>query len=224
VRERKAAVGFALDPDGDRLALVSDEGEPLGEEATVAIAADYVLEKKRGPVVLNLSTSRMAEEIAGRREVPCRRTPVGEAHVAAEMIACGAVVGGEGNGGVMLPALHPMRDAAVGIALTLQAMTDRGVRSADLARSLPRYAIVKSAVPAERLDADRLLENLRERFGPGREDLRDGVHVAWPDRWVHVRPSNTEPVVRVMAEAPEREDALLLSRAAAEALGGTPSS
>ncbi|MBN1826734.1 MAG: phosphoglucosamine mutase [Candidatus Eisenbacteria bacterium] len=219
VREEGAAVGFALDPDGDRLALVSDEGEPLGEESTVAIAVDYILERERGPVVLNLSTSRMAEELAERHGVPCLRTPVGEAHVAAEMIASGAVVGGEGNGGVMLPALHPMRDAAVGIALTLQAMTARGEGSAGLARRLPRYAIVKGVIVADRLNVERLLGDLRSRFGPGREDLRDGVHVAWPDRWVHVRASNTEPVVRVMAEAPDRADALRLQKAAAASLG-----
>ncbi|RPJ41328.1 MAG: phosphoglucosamine mutase, partial [Candidatus Latescibacterota bacterium] len=197
-----AAAGFALDPDGDRLSLVAAGGAALSEERTLAVAVDFVLARRRGPVAVNLSTSRAVEDLAARYGVPFERSPVGEAHVAALMRRTGAVVGGEGNGGVMVAALHPMRDAAVGIAIVLQAMTDSGRSLAALDGAIPSYAMRKKALAAETPDGEKISRALRERFGEGRRDERDGIRVEWEKSWVQVRASNTEPVVRLLAEAP----------------------
>jgi len=213
VRTTGADAGFALDPDGDRLSLVTGDGRALSEERTVALVADYVLSREPGPVVVNLSTSRAIEDLAARYGVPFYRTPVGEAHVAAEMVKRGAAVGGEGNGGVMVPAIHPMRDAATGIALILQAMTDGGTME-ELDRRIPEYVLRKEVFPAEAWDEDRLIGEMTGRFGDAEVDRRDGVRLAWANRWIQVRPSNTEPVVRVYAEAPESEEAAALQEVA----------
>jgi phosphomannomutase len=218
VRETGADVGFALDPDGDRLSLVAEGGLPLSEERTVTLAADFVLARNPGPVVVNLSTTAAVEDLAARYGVSCLRTPVGEAHVAAAMRSSGAVVGGEGNGGVMVPALHPMRDAAVGMALLLQAMTDSSARIGAIDARLPQSVLLKRVLRAETVDGGSLEGALRARFGEGLADRRDGIRLAWGRRWVHVRSSNTEPVVRVLAEAPDREGAEELQGAVAGAL------
>ncbi len=221
VRESGADAGFALDPDGDRLSLVGPGGEPISEEHTVAIVTAYVLSRRPGPVVINLSTSRTTEELAERCGVPVYRTPVGEAHVAAEMVSKKAVIGGEGNGGVMVPALHPMRDAAAGIALVLQAMTDGGKSLGELDGELPRYVLLKRIVSADSLNEDAFSAALRSRFGDAEEDRRDGLRLSWGRKWVHIRPSNTEPVVRLFAEAPEEGEAREIQEAAAHAVGGS---
>jgi len=213
-----SAIGFALDPDGDRLSLVSETGRPLVEEATLAMAVDYLLPRRKGPLVLNLSTSRAAGDIAAREGVSLHRTPVGEAHVAAAMVKEGAVIGGEGNGGVMLSEIHPARDALTGIALILQAMADDEPSVEKLARRLPQYKILKSVVQADTFNEESLLASLTERFGEFTLDRRDGVHAAWDRRWIHVRPSNTEPVVRIVVEAPDSDGARSLQDAAIDAL------
>ena len=218
VKRSGSAIGFALDPDGDRLSLVAESGRALVEEATLALAVDYVLPRRRGPVVINLSSSRMVEDIAAREGVPFHRTPVGEAHVAARMIETGAVIGGEGNGGVMLSDVHPARDALVGMALLLQAMADGESSIEARAGRLPRYEILKSVVSADSFDEERLLAHMSEEFGEFKVDRRDGIHLAWAERWVHVRASNTEPVVRIVVEAPDLPGAKCLRDAAAFAL------
>jgi len=218
VRRSGADVGFALDPDGDRLALVTGEARALSEERTVSIVVDFVLARDPGPVVVNLSTTRCAEDLAARYGVPFHRTPVGEAHVAEGMKTHGAVVGGEGNGGAMVAALHPMRDAAVGVAIVLQAMSDANRSLEEIDASLPSYVLLKTVLSAETLDEGALVTALRRRFGEGTEDRRDGVRVAWERGWIHARPSNTEPVVRVVAEAATREGAEELQRAVTEVL------
>ncbi len=219
VRQSGSSIGFALDPDGDRLSLVDENGRPLVEEATLALVVDYLLPRKKGPVVINLSTSRMVEDIAVRECVPFHRTPVGEAHVAAKMIETGAVVGGEGNGGVMLSDIHPARDSLVGIALLLQAMADSESSVAKMVGRLPQYEILKSVVSADSFDEERLLARMGETFGEFAIDRRDGIHLAWKERWAHIRASNTEPVVRIVVEAPDCAGAEALRHAAASALG-----
>lgn len=219
VKRSGAVIGFALDPDGDRLSLVSETGRPLVEEATLALAVDYILPRRKGPVVVNLSTSRASEDIALREGVPFHRTPVGEAHVAARMLETGAVVGGEGNGGVMLSDIHPARDALAGMTVLLQALADGEPSVEGLACRLPRYEILKSVVPADTFDEERLLARLQEERGECAVDRRDGIHLSWKDRWVHVRASNTEPVVRIVVEAPDRRGAEELRDAARAALG-----
>jgi phosphomannomutase len=211
VRRSSAVVGLASDPDVDRLAVVDERGRPIGEDWTLAIATLVVLRRRKGPVVANLSTSRIVEDVAARFGTSVVRAPVGEVNVALRMREVGAVVGGEGNGGVMLPELHLGRDAPLAVALVLQFLVDEGVGGrttlSDVIASYPRYAIVKDKIELPRLAVgegfDALLERVRAAWPEADADWQDGLRLSWPDRWVHVRPSGTEPVIRVIAEAPD---------------------
>lgn len=201
VRESGADLGIAVDPDVDRLALVDETGRPIGEDYTLAFAVDTVLRRQAGPVVVNLSTSLVVDDAAAAHGVTVARAPVGEANVARAMRQAGAVVGGEGNGGVMLPALHLGRDAPLAAALVLDLLAsgDRPLSARVDAR--PRYAIVKAKAPRG-ADLAALYGALERRFPDAEPDRQDGLRLGWPDRWLHVRPSGTEPIVRIIAEAP----------------------
>lgn len=196
-----AEVGFCLDPDADRLAVIDEAGRYLGEEYTLALCVAHVLADRRGPVVTNCSSSRMTEDLARQFGVPLVRSAVGEANVVSAMLACGAVFGGEGNGGPIDPRVGLVRDSFVGMAHILSAMARRGLPVSRLADELPRYAIVKTklALPSERVPA--AVEALATHFGGAQADRQDGLRLDWPDRWLLVRPSNTEPIVRAVAEA-----------------------
>ncbi len=207
VRKEKTDIGFALDPDGDRLAVVNGNGKAVGEEYTVTAAVDYVLRKKPGPVVVNLSTTRAVDDVAAKYGAPVTRSLVGESHVAAAMEETGAVIGGEGNGGVMFPEVHTARDAAVGMALILQSLAESGKTSAQLFRDLPQYTIIKEKMKMGDVSAETVLSGLRERWAGDDLDDRDGLKRVLPDGWVQVRASNTEPILRVFAEAASREQA-----------------
>ena len=207
VRSSGADVGFAVDPDVDRLALVSDEGRAIGEDYTLALAARVVLRHRRGPVVTNLSTSRVVEDVATAAGVPVIRAPVGEVNVAIRMRKEGAPVGGEGNGGVILSEIHLGRDAPVGMALILQLLAEEGRPLSQVVRELPRYVIVKDKLDRPSASLDSVYQALRGAFPGAAADTQDGLRLAWADRWVHVRPSGTEPIVRVIAEAPTAEEA-----------------
>jgi len=212
VRETGASIGFATDPDVDRLALVADGGRAIGEDYTLAVATHVVLSKQRGVVVTNLSTSRIVDDVASRFNCVVDRAPVGEVNVAVRMRDKGAVVGGEGNGGVILTELHLGRDAPLAAALALQLLAEESVGlSAFLAR-YPQYAIVKEKLERPDAPLDTVYDALRSAFADASVDLQDGLRLSWPDRWVHVRPSGTEPIVRVIAEAPTRDAAEALIR------------
>jgi phosphomannomutase len=231
VRKRKADVGMAVDPDVDRLALVDETGTPIGEDYTLAFAVRAVLGgdgwtdrrmdgRSVAPppvVVINLSTSLVVEDTARACGAEVRRAPVGEANVARAMRAAGAAIGGEGNGGVMLAALHLGRDAPAAAALVLELLTRTGQRVSELVAAQPRYAIVKAKAP---LGGDLAggYARLTGAFGDAAVDRQDGLRLTWPDRWLHVRPSGTEPIVRLIAEAPSREAAAALVAAGREAL------
>ena len=201
VRRTGADLGFALDPDGDRLALVDGDGRALSEELTLVLAVDYVLEHEAGPVVVNLSTTGLIDEVAARHQVPVIRTPVGEANVVEAMLAHEARIGGEGNGGVIYPALHAGRDALVGMAMILQNLAEGKTTLAELAASLPPATMIKEKLAAAALPAGEDLVAVLQALGPGIIDDRDGLKWSGSEAWVHVRPSNTEPVVRIIAEA-----------------------
>jgi phosphomannomutase len=218
VRESGADIGFAVDPDVDRLAIVSDEGRAIGEEYTLALAARLVLRHRRGPVVTNLSSSLMIEDVAREAGVPAVRTPVGEVNVAVRMRSEGAPVGGEGNGGVILPEVHLGRDAPIGAALLLQLLVEEGRPLSLVARSIPSYVIVKDKLARPNASLDAVYGALRSAFPDAGVDVQDGLRLAWPDRWVHVRPSGTEPIVRVIAEAPDEAQARELVRRSREPL------
>jgi len=207
VRRTNADIGIAVDPDVDRLAIVDEEGRPIGEDYTLAFAIRAVRPTgRRAVVVCNLSTSLVVEDAARGFGATVVRAPVGEAHVARKMIELKAIIGGEGNGGVMYPALHVGRDAPVALALVLSLLArERAAVSALVARA-PRYTIVKAKVSrGPRLEP--VYEGLRRRFPDAAVDTQDGLRLSWPDRWLHVRPSGTEPIVRLIAEAPSSADA-----------------
>jgi len=207
VKTEKADVGFAVDPDSDRCAVVSERGEPLGEEYTLALAVKFVLSKRRGPVVVNASTTQAIEEIARPLGLPVIRTKVGEVHVAQKMREVGAVIGGEGNGGVILPEVHLGRDAPVAIALTLQHLAEFGGSLFELYRAMPQYTMARAKVELQKVNPQAVLEALKRRYARERLDFTDGVKILWDEAWVHIRPSNTEPIVRVLAEAKTRQEA-----------------
>lgn len=210
VRNVGADVGFATDPDVDRLALVLDNGVAPGEDYTLAFAARTVLRHRRGPVVTNLSTSKVVSDVADEMGVPFHFAKVGEVNVALTMRDVGATIGGEGNGGVILPELHLGRDAPVGAALMLQLMLEEGRPLSALVAAKPRYVIVKDKLDRPNVALDAVYAALRATFTDAKADTQDGLRLDWPDRWVHLRPSGTEPIVRVIAEAPSEADARLL--------------
>src|SRR5216117_2915587 len=202
-----AALGIAVDPDVDRLAIVDESGTPIGEDYTLAFAVRAVLGGKREKgngkrvVVCNLSTSLVVEDAARDCDAEVVRTPVGEVHVARAILRLAAVIGGEGNGGVMYPALHAGRDAPVAAALVLEMLARTGKRVSELVAAAPRYTIVK-AKAARGPALEPVYAALRRRFADAQADVQDGLRLAWRDRWLHVRPSNTEPIIRLIAEAP----------------------
>jgi phosphomannomutase len=222
VRGSGADVGFAVDPDVDRLALVSDAGQAIGEDFTLALATRLVLRHRQGPVVTNLSTSLLIDDAARGGGQHVTRAPVGEVNVAVRMRELGAVVGGEGNGGVILPELHLGRDAPVAAALLLQLLLEEARPLSAVVAEYPRYAIVKDKLGRPAAPLDSVYAALSESFVGAESDRQDGLRLSWPDAWLHVRPSGTEPIVRVIAEAPTTERARELigrARAPLERLG-----
>jgi len=209
----KVEIGFVLDPDADRLALIRSDGKPAGEELTLCASALAVLPHVQGPVVANCSTSLALRDIAERFGREYIETKVGEAHVAARMLAVGAAFGGEGNGGVMLPMLHASRDTAVGAALVLQALLESGGTSADLFDSMPQYHLAKTKVEFGSIAEQRnALDSLREIEVFGQAETLDGLKWRFDNAWIQARASNTEPVVRIFAEAKSQHEAEALTQ------------
>src|SRR5690606_11183802 len=198
VRTSGADLGLAVDPDADRLALVTDGGGWLGEELTQVVAADFLLRKKPGPFATNLSSSRAVDDVAARYGQAVHRSAVGEIHVVRKMQAVGAVLGGEGNGGVILPDLHYGRDALAGAALVLMHLAETGLSLSEVQAGLPVYHLAKHRLGlTDGLDADRLLGALAARYAGERVSTVDGVKIDLDEGWVHLRKSNTEPIIRV---------------------------
>ncbi|HEU5260550.1 MAG TPA: phosphoglucosamine mutase [Gemmatimonadales bacterium] len=206
VRRTGAEIGIAVDPDVDRLAIVDETGTPIGEDYTLAFAVRAVLGGRADrptAVVCNLSTSLVVADAARGYGAEVVRTPVGEVHVARAILRLAAVIGGEGNGGVMYPALHVGRDAPVAAALVLALLARSGSTVSELVTAAPRYAIVKAKAPRDGGPAlGDVYAALERRFSDAQVDTQDGLRLAWRDRWLHVRPSNTEPIIRLIAEAP----------------------
>ncbi len=221
VREAGADLGLAHDPDADRVVFVTGAGRALAEEYSLAIACEEVLSRRPGGVVVtNLSTSRMVDEIAARHGGRVERTPVGEAHVSHRMRAVGAAIGGEGNGGVIQPLVHLARDGPAAAALVLECLAARGTTLEDLVAGLPAFAMVKREYGVEGFEPDAVRRRLEMRFGRGAADTSDGMKISWGARWVHIRRSGTEPIVRVIAESPTQEETEALVREAAAAFAG----
>lgn len=216
VKTEEADIGVVVDPDVDRLVLITEQGEPFGEEYTIVSLARFVIEKDKATngvkagnaptIVVNLSTTRAVDDIARSLEANLLRTPVGEINVAKKMREVGALIGGEGSGGIILPALNYGRDAIVGIGLTLQMLVEFGQPLSVLRASLPQYEIVKSKIALGSRDPDIVLAGIEKEFGISGETNRDdGLKIDFPDSWVHLRKSNTEPIIRIIAEARTRK-------------------
>jgi phosphomannomutase len=203
VAQHGADVGFALDPDSDRLALIDETGRYIGEELTLALAVLFRLRHERGPVVINMSTSRVTEDLARRYGCPCHRSAVGEANVADRMGDVGAIIGGEGNGGVIDPRVGYVRDPFIGIGLVLNLLAETGKKLSELVAELPRYVIVKDKFTVDCARLPQLFAALEQRWPEATANRVDGLRLDWRNRWIHIRSSNTEPIVRVIAEAPE---------------------
>ena len=207
VREEGADLGFAVDPDGDRLSVVSEDGVPLGEERTLVLVASLILGKKRGTVVTNLSTTKAVEDVVVKLGGKISRTPVGEAHVVAEMIKVKAILGGEGNGGVIYPEVHLTRDSMAGMALVLQLLLEMENPLSTISSSLPQYSMVKRVLSYPEQGMERIIPLIREKFPHGEVDLQDGFRFSNSDLWFHIRPSNTEPILRLICEAKTEKEA-----------------
>ncbi len=227
VKEEKADLGIAVDPDVDRLVLINEKGEPFGEEYTIANIVKFVLEKessrstKPGSVVVNLSTTRAVDDIAAGFGYKTVRTAVGEINVAKRMREIGAVIGGEGSGGVILPASHIGRDAPVGIGLTLQHLAEFGGTLSELKQTMPQYSITKGKIGVGKSNPDEALDRIKRKFSSaGSINTVDGLKIDFPTSWVHLRKSNTEPIIRIIAEAPTRQEADELVRSFTKEIAG----
>ena len=204
-------LGVVVDPDVDRLAFIQEDGRMYGEEYTLVTVADYILDHVKGPTVSNLSSTRALRDVTEKHGCTYYASAVGEVNVTTKMKEVGAVIGGEGNGGVIYPESHYGRDALVGIALFLSSMAQKGLKASELRASFPAYAIAKNRIDlTPSTDVDAILRQVKEKYG--REagvqvtDI-DGVKLDFPDKWVHLRKSNTEPIIRVYSEAPTMDEA-----------------
>lgn len=214
VRKHDADIGFAQDPDADRCAIVDDAGGYIGEEFTLALAAKFVFAKRGGPGATNLSTSRMIDDLARAAGIETvHRTPVGEASVAQAVLRHRCTIGGEGNGGVIDPRVVPVRDSFVAMALVLNLLADEGRPLCEVVADMPRYVMTKQKFEIDRDRTELWLGRVRGVVGGGSINDTDGIRIDWPEGWVHVRPSNTEPIARVIAEGrTERAAAELAAR------------
>lgn len=202
VKEKKVDLGVVTDPDGDRLALVDDTGKLFGEEYTQAAAFDFILSKKPGACATNLSSSRVCDDVARNYAQTCHRSAVGEINVVKVMQKQNAVIGGEGNGGVICPDLHYGRDALVGIAMVLQLLAEKGMSASEYRKTLPNYYMSKNKIQLNELgkDADEVLEMVKKHFSSLNPNTVDGVKVDFAEGWIHLRKSNTEPIIRIYSE------------------------
>ena len=213
MRKGKADVGFVVDPDVDRLAIICENGDMFGEEYTLVSVADYVLSKTPGNTVSNMSSTRALSDVTVKHGGSYSASAVGEVNVTTEMKRTNAVIGGEGNGGVIYPASHYGRDALVGIALFLSSLAQKGCKVSELRATFPEYCISKNRIDlTPEIDVDKVLEAVKEKYAGERINDKDGVKIDFADGWVHLRKSNTEPIIRVYSEAATMEEADALAK------------
>jgi len=207
VKAKKVDIGFAQDPDADRLVIVDENGKYIGEEYTLALAAKYVLSKQKGDVATNLATSRMIDDIARASDSSVIRTAVGETNVADAMLKNNCIIGGEGNGGVIDLRVGTTRDSLVAIAIVLELMAETGKTITQLVSEIPVYVMRKEKFAADGAVAEKMIETARDRFPEAKVDMTDGCRLDFEDGWISLRTSNTEPIVRVFVEATDKTTA-----------------
>lgn len=213
VKSGSFSMGIVVDPDVDRLAFIDEKGAMFGEEYTLVLVADYLLSSQTGAVVSNMSSSKALRDLAESKGGSYTASAVGEVNVVNEMKRTNAVLGGEGNGGIILPALHYGRDALVGIALALTHLAKSGKTMSELRAGYPEYYMAKQKIElVPGLDVDGILAAIAERYSDEELSTIDGVKITWSDRWVHLRKSNTEPIVRIYTEAPSVDEATRLGQ------------
>ena len=213
VKSGSFSMGIVVDPDVDRLAFIDEKGAMFGEEYTLVLVADYLLTLQTGAVVSNMSSSKALRDLAESKGGSYTASAVGEVNVVNEMKRTNAVLGGEGNGGIILPALHYGRDALVGIALALTHLAKSGKTMSELRAGYPQYFMAKQKIElVPGLDVDGILATIAERYSDEEISVIDGVKITWSDRWVHLRKSNTEPIVRIYTEAPSVDEATQLGQ------------
>jgi len=205
VRQHNADIGFATDPDVDRLAIIDENGECIGEEFSLLLAECFVLSHKKGTIVTNLSSSMASDIIAQRFGVPIRRTRIGEIHVGSLMAELNSPIGGEGNGGIICPDVNYTRDAIAGMALILAYLTETDKTISALAKQIPRFYFAKDRIETTDTKIDHILQNAQTLYPNATIDLTDGVKIIFTDCWIHIRKSGTEPIIRVYVEATTQE-------------------
>ena len=203
VKNNNCDLGIAVDPDVDRCVIIDEKGNPIGEEYTLVIATKLILSQKLGSVVKNMSSTKAIDDIAMYYNCPIFEAAVGEINVANKMIAENAVIGGEGNGGVMLPDIHIGRDAPIAVAMILQALIDFNGTMSELKFSLPQYYIFKHKFSIESKDIDKILSRCKVIYKENKISEIDGLKIYGDDYWIHIRKSNTEPIIRIIAESPD---------------------
>ncbi len=207
IKENNVDIGIVVDPDVDRLVLLTEKGEPFSEENTIAQAVRFILSKEKGNVVVNLSTTRAVDDLASAEGCKVFRSPVGEANVVKLMKEVDAVIGGEGSGGVIYPGLHYGRDALVGTAIILQHLLEFGGTMSELKKAIPGYFIHKLKIEIGNSDPDKIITELKSKYSGYEINTDDGLRIDMPDHWVHLRKSNTEPIIRCITEAKTEEEA-----------------
>ncbi len=212
VVETKSDLGIATDPDGDRLAIIDEKGNPIGEESTLVICCESLLRSKKidSPIVTNLSTSMAIDKLTKKYGVDVIRSNVGEINVVTKMKAVNSLIGGEGNGGVILPESHYGRDSLVATALLLNRLSMDNITMSELYNSIPHYEIIKDFIKIDKPINSNFIKKIQNQFNPSEINQMDGVKLIWPNKWIHIRKSNTEPIIRFYSEAETTEESLEL--------------
>jgi phosphomannomutase len=205
IKTNNVDLGIVVDPDVDRLVLLTEKGEPFGEENTITQAVKFILSKEKGNVVVNLSTTRAVDDAAAEHGCKVFRSPVGEANVVQKMKEVDAVIGGEGSGGVIYPDVVFGRDAITGIVITLQHLLEFGGTMSELKAALPQYFILKNKIDISGKEPDAIIDKLKEKFVDNKPNIDDGLRIDFEDHWVHFRKSNTEPIIRCIVEGKNLE-------------------
>ena len=214
VKKNKVSIGFTQDPDADRLALVLDDGTIISEEYTLALCAKYLWLSGKGNAAVNLSTSRMIDDLAKEKGYSVDRTKIGEINVSSHVVKNKLYFGGEGNGGIIVPAVTPGRDSLLGIALILELMASTGKSIKELVNEIPKYEILKEKLEVSKIDENNFLKQVKEKYPKSKITTIDGIKIDLETSWLHVRSSNTEPIVRIIAEAKTKKEAKELISAA----------